>query len=67
MHNLDIGGLEFPAKHTLDQHRPTGYKPNDIDNDEESTTYENFHSADVMTADIETTTSSGTYRMHYKL
>lgn len=35
MHNLGLGGLEFPAKHTLDEHRPSGYKVHD------------FHTADT--------------------
>lgn len=37
MHNLGLGGLEFSPKHTLDEHRPDGYKvpdylPDDIIN-----------------------------------
>lgn len=30
MHNLGLGGLEFPAKHTLDDHRPADYKAVDL-------------------------------------
>lgn len=30
MHNLGLGGLEFPAKHTLDDHRPADYKAIDL-------------------------------------
>lgn len=34
MYNLGLGGLEFSPKHTLDEHRPNGYKVPDIDADE---------------------------------
>lgn len=38
MHNLGIGGIEFPEKHTLDQHRPNGYKTPEVAFEEETTT-----------------------------
>lgn len=38
MHNLGIGGIDFPEKHTLDQHRPNGYKAPEVTFDEEATT-----------------------------
>lgn len=56
MHNLDIGGLEFPEKHTLDHHRQNEYNGNAADNDDHSSTF----SMNMMTADLETTTPSGT-------
>lgn len=34
MYNLGLGGLEFSPKHTLDEHRPNGYKVPDFDTDE---------------------------------
>lgn len=30
MHNLGLGGLEFSPTHTVDQHRPDGFKLPDI-------------------------------------
>ncbi|XP_031638568.1 zinc transporter ZIP10 isoform X2 [Contarinia nasturtii] len=41
MHQLGIGGIDFPEKHTLDQHRPSGYKVPEVTFDEESTTLQN--------------------------
>lgn len=55
MHNLGIGDLDFPEKHTLDQHRPNGYKVPDVVYDEETTTLENGGS------DAETTTGMHFY------
>lgn len=55
MHSLDIGGLEFTEKHTLDHHRLNEYNGNGADNDDDSSTF----STDIETADVETTTPSG--------
>lgn len=41
MHKLGIGGLDFPEKHTIDEHRPDGFRIPDISYDE-STTVENL-------------------------
>lgn len=41
MHKLGIGGIDFPEKHTLDQHRPSGYKVPEVTFDEETTTLQN--------------------------
>lgn len=30
MYNLGLGGLEFSPKHTIDEHRPNGYKVPDF-------------------------------------
>lgn len=38
MHNLGIGGIDFPEKHTLDQHRSNGFKLPEVVIDEEATT-----------------------------
>lgn len=38
MHNLRIGGIDFPEKHTLDQHRPNGFKTPEVIIDEDTTT-----------------------------
>lgn len=35
MHNLGIGDLYFSEKHTLDHHRPNGYKVPDVIYDDE--------------------------------
>lgn len=56
MHNLDIGGLEFPEKHTLDHHRQNEYNGNGADNDDDSSRF----STNMTTPDVETTTRSGT-------
>lgn len=39
MYNLGLGGLEF-SKHTLDEHRPNGYKVPEFDADENIDTTE---------------------------
>lgn len=39
MHKLGIGGIDFPEKHTLDQHRSSGYKVPDFE--EETSTVQN--------------------------
>lgn len=39
MHKLGIGGIDFPEKHTLDEHRPNGFKIPEITYDE-STAHE---------------------------
>lgn len=36
MHNLGLGDLEFDPGHTVDQHRPDGFKVPDIDVEEET-------------------------------
>lgn len=36
MHNLGLGGLEFSPTHTVDEHRPSGYKSPDIVLEEKS-------------------------------
>lgn len=33
MYNLGLGGLGFSSEHTLDEHRPVGYKVSEINTD----------------------------------
>lgn len=54
MHKLGIGGLDFPEKHTIDEHRPDGFRIPDISYDE-STTTEN----------LETTTAGVYFEIQY--
>lgn len=54
MHKLGIGGLDFPEKHTIDEHRPDGFRIPDINYDE-STTTEN----------LETTTAGVYFEIQY--
>lgn len=46
MHNLGLGGLEFSDKHTLDQHRPDGYKMPDFISVGDSAHDNHHHSGD---------------------
>ncbi|XP_055311077.1 zinc transporter ZIP10 isoform X2 [Sitodiplosis mosellana] len=41
MHNLGIGGIDFPEKHTLNEHRPNGYKLPEVTFDEDTSTFQN--------------------------
>lgn len=41
MHNLGIGGIDFPEKHTLNEHRPSGYKLPEVTFDEDTATFQN--------------------------
>lgn len=41
MHNLGIGGIDFPEKHTLNEHRPNGYKIPEVSFDEDTATFQN--------------------------
>lgn len=44
MHNLGLGDLEFDPGHTVDQHRPDGFKVPDIDAVEEDERNATHHS-----------------------
>lgn len=55
MHNLGLGDLEFDPGHTVDQHRPDGFKVPDIDLVEETVltrqTRNDVHLVDITVND----------------
>lgn len=53
MHNLGIGGIDFEEKHTLNEHRPNGYKIPEVSFDEDTATFQNEQSSII---NAETTT-----------
>lgn len=50
MHNLGLGGLEFSPTHTVDQHRPDGFRLSDIVIEEEIPVPSNTATQEISTS-----------------
>lgn len=59
MHNLGLGGLEFNPTHTIDEHRPVGFKLlNVIEDGEQSQRNSNASANGAELAEITDTTTA---------